>query len=172
MRRSPFTYLRGARVRDVLALADDLSPMEAEQVRAQLGDDAARPDRIKGMLLHAAAVSRTYVALIDRKLAGICFVRDLPDRREMAFTKTRYLTERRKITFARSVGALLRDLARLEAACGRDRLPMLMHTPEGDDASRDWFVSAGCLPVPGGLLCPPHQPHTKGTPSPWESPRQ
>ena len=161
MRRSPFSYMRGARVIDVLSLADDLSPLETEQVRARLGDEAARPERIKGMLLHAAAVSRTYVAEIDRKLAGICFIRDVGGRREMAFTKTRYLTERRKITFARSVGALLRDLARLEAACGRDGAPMYMHTPEGDVASRDWFVRAGCVETPMGLRCPQDAGQTK-----------
>lgn len=88
-----------------------------------------------GAFWDLAGRSRTYVAEIDGHLAGICFVEDLEDRREMSFVKTQYLATERKITFARSIAALFRTLHDLERGQG-DR-PIVFHVP--DERSRAWF---------------------------------
>ena len=144
MRKSPFEYRRNATRDDVRRLVADMSPLEHA------------PEGVLGRLVADLYRSRTYVVTIDSRLAGICFVVDLDDRREMAFTKTAYLTERRPVTFARSIPLLLADLDRHEAEAGRDRLPMHMHVPEGDVRSLSWFIRAGCTPAQDGegLVCP------------------
>ena len=83
-----------------------------------------------------AGRSRTYVAEIDGRLAGICFVEDSGDRREMSFAKTQYLATERKITFARSIAALFRALRDLERGQGDG--PMVFHVP--DERSKAWFL--------------------------------
>lgn len=142
-----FTYRRNATRADVRALVDDMSPME----RA--------PEGVLGALVAALRRARTYVVMLDGRLAGICFVVDLADRREMAFTKTAYLTERRPVAFARGIPQLFADLNAHEAETRHDGKPMYMHVPEGDAKSAAWFVRAGCAAAPDGtgLVCPTYK---------------
>jgi hypothetical protein len=148
MRRIEFKYGRCATIDDIRHLAENISPMEIAHL------DPERRRTLRGELQYAAMNCRTYTVRLDGHLAGICFIRDLPDRREMAFTKTRYLTENRKITFARGITQLLNDLSGGETAAGRAGKPMYMHTPHGDSRSKEWFVKAGCVETENGLLCP------------------
>ncbi len=145
--RDGFTYRRNATRADVRALVADISPME----RA--------PADVLGRLLAALRHSRTYVVRLGGRLAGICFVADLPCRREMAFTKTAWLTGRRPVAFARGIPRLFADLNAHEAETGHDGRPMFMHVPEGDAKSAAWFVRAGCATAPDGtgLLCPTYR---------------
>lgn len=139
-----YSFTTNAKVEELRELCDDVAEIEHA------------PEDLFGRLLAASSRLRTYVVRApDRALEGICFVDDLPDRREMAFTKTRHLVERRPIAFARSIPLLLDELARRERAAGRDAKPMYMHTPEGDEKSRRWFIRAGCVDAgERGLLCP------------------
>lgn len=148
MRRIPFEYRRQAQTAEIVELVRNISPLETE------GMEPCIRDSLGGALLAAAAKCRTYSVRLSGRLAGVCFVEDRPDRREMAFTKTRYLTEERKFTFARGIPQLLADLARYEADGGRDGKPMYMHVPDGDERGKAWFVRAGCVETEDGLLCP------------------
>ena len=86
------------------------------------GELAERKDITRESFLAACAMAdRSYVVRLDGRLAGICFVCDCDDRREMAFTKTRYLASERKIAFARNVGLLLADLAGAENEAAAQR---------------------------------------------------
>ena len=143
-----FSYARNAQRSEIWELVRSISPMETEGLPPEVRDTLC------ASLIRAAAECRTYSAYLDGRLAGICFVRDLADRREMCFAKTRYLTEERKIAFALGVPRLLRDLAEMESMARRDAKPMYMHVPEGDTRSKEWFVRAGCTETEGGLLCP------------------
>ena len=121
------------------------------------GELATRKDITRESFLEACATAdRSYVVWLDGRLAGICFVCDCGDRREMAFTKTRHLARERKIAFARNVGQLLADLAGAEneaaARRGAAETPLVFHAP--DARSRDWFVRAGCIITERGLECP------------------
>lgn len=149
-----WTYTIGATAEEIEELCRELSPME-------LGGDAdgdvgrhVREAVLPEAMSAYAAKCRTYVARLDGRLAGICFVEDVGRRREMSFAKTRYLTEERKIAFARGIPALLAELAARERAAGCDREPMYMHVPEGDARSEAWFVRAGCVRTADGLRCP------------------
>ena len=144
----PFEYHAPALDREIVELVRDLSPLETE------GLEPCVRDTLGGALIVASKKCRTYSVRLDGRLAGVCFVEDRPDRRVMAFTKTRFLTEERKVTFARGIPQLLDDLARGEAARRRDGKPMYMHVPEGDERSKAWFVRAGCVETEHGLLCP------------------
>ena len=147
-RRIPFEYRAPALDREIVELVRDLSPRETE------GLEPCVRDTLGGALIVASKKCRTYSVRLDGRLAGVCFVEDRPDRRVMAFTKTRFLTEERKVTFARGIPQLLDDLARGEAARRRGGKPMYMHVPEGDERSKAWFVRAGCVETEHGLLCP------------------
>ena len=149
MAKNPFSYEPGARALDLVELAAQISPLETAHL------PAAMRSQLAGLFLEAAAKSsRTYTVRIDGRLAGICFVEDTPGGREMAFTKTRYLTHERRLTFARSIRQLFADLAKLEAVCGARPGPMYMHVPEGDARSKAWFLRAGCRETERGLECP------------------
>lgn len=144
-----FSYSAPARIAELQELAAAIAPMELRGC-----SEAFAQNVLPGLLLATAARSRTYAVRLDGRLAGICFIQDLGSRREMAFTKTRYLVEERKIAFARAIPQLLADLAREEARRRRDAKPMYMHTPEGDEKSKRWFVRAGCVETERGLRCP------------------
>ena len=144
-----FTYARGARVAEIKELYRDISPLETAHMTPEF---AKGP--LLGALLFAAAHSRTYAVRLDGRLAGICFIEDRDFGRLMSFTKTRYLTEERKVAFARGIPQLLKDLARAEKATGRDDKPMYMHVPDGDRKSEAWFVRSGCRRTAHGLMCP------------------
>lgn len=141
-----FGYSRNALAHEIEELARDIAPVET----AALDDETRRT--LLPRLMVAAVRCRTYVARLDGRLAGICFIEDLPDRREMAFAKTRYLAEKRRFAFARGLGQLLAALAALEAEAHADARPMYMHVPEGDGKSAAWFVRAGLKMTPRGLL--------------------
>lgn len=145
---SSFTYRRNAREEELRELCREISPLETA------GLSVRERRALPGLVLSAARKCRTYVVRIDSRLAGVCFVDDFADRREMAFTKTRYLTEERRLTFAKEIWRLLVDLARFEREAGRDAKPMYMHVPDGDERSAAWFVRAGCVLTERGLLCP------------------
>lgn len=147
-RRVPFEYRAPALEGEVAELARELSPLETE------GMQPIDRETIGDALLRAAKECRTYSVRLDGRLCGVCFVEDRPYGREMAFTKTRFLTEERRTTFARGIPQLLEDLARGEAERGHGGKPMYMHAPEGDARSRAWFVRAGCVETERGLLCP------------------
>ena len=135
-----WSYKRGATLGELTAFWGQIAAME-------------RKERVGASAWLAAVVhERVYQVFMCGRLAGMCFVADLPDRREMAFTKTEWLVSKHPIAFARAIPGLLRDLARLER--GRDGKPMYMHVPEGDDRSAAWFVRAGCRLTARGLLCP------------------
>ena len=143
-----FRYRRGATRGDLAELAREISPMETE------GMDEGLRWTLEGLFMTLAARERTYTVRLDGRLAGVCFIADKADRREMAFTKTRYLTDERRVAFARGIPQLLRDLAEREREAGRDGKPMYMHVPEGDAKSEAWFVRAGCERTEKGLRCP------------------
>ena len=149
-----WTYTNGATAEEIEELCRELSPMElGSDADGDVGRhvrEAVLPDAMSGY----AAKCRTYVARLDGRLAGICFVEDRGRRREMSFAKTRHLTEERKIAFARGIQALLAELAAREREAGCDREPMYMHVPEGDAKSEAWFVRAGCVRTADGLRCP------------------
>ncbi len=143
-----FAYSSPAKGAELLELAREVAPMELR------GFPPGFSEALPGLLFQAAARSRTYVVRLSGRLAGICFVEDLGDRRQMSFTKTRYLVEERRIAFARGIAGLLADLAAEEARRGRDSSPMYMHVPDGDEKSKRWFVRAGCVESELGLRCP------------------
>ena len=106
---------------------------------------------------------RRYAVYLDGRLAGVAFVHERTGRdgrayRDMCFTKTRYLAEERRITFARTIPQLMADLDRHErAAIGdaeADAKPLYMHTPDGDGRSKAWFLKCGCVEDEHGLRCP------------------
>lgn len=140
MRTRGWSYRRGASLAELTAFWGEIAEMEHKE---RVGASA---------WLDAVLRARVYQVRLDGRLAGMCFVHDLPDRREMAFTKTEWLVTERKIAFARGIPRLLRDLAEHER--GRDSKPMYMHVPEGDGRSAEWFVRAGCAMTDKGLLCP------------------
>ena len=135
-----WSYRRGASLGELTAFWDEIAEMEHKET---VGAAA---------WLAAVVRQRVYKVYLDGRLAGMCFVSDLPDRREMAFTKTEWLVTERPIAFARSIPALFAALAEHER--GRDTKPMYMHVPEGDERSAAWFVRAGCKMTDRGLLCP------------------
>lgn len=149
----PFEITTGASDADCEELAWHLSPLEFAAAGLPM-DDLRVPDMLCRVFKSERAAARTYVARVDGELAGICFVYDFPDRREMSFAKTRYLTEQRKVAFARGIPQLLRELARREAQAGCGAPAMYMHVPEGDDRSKEWFIRCGCAETDKGLLCP------------------
>lgn len=149
--KSPFTYEIPASAERIGELHDTLSPLETPP------DGLSRDDFIAASL----AADASYAVLIDGRLAGVALVRDFPDRREMGFAKTEYLTTSRRLTFARHVRTLIANLnfaesRRLSPDGSRhaDLTPLVIHTPQDDDRSRDWFIRAGCTPLPDGLACP------------------
>lgn len=144
-----FQYSRNARAGELAELAREISPMEAAQLPPGLSGGA-----LAAAFAALAAGTRTYTVRLGGRLCGVCFVEDLPDRRLMSFTKTRFLASERRVTFARGIGRLLRDLAAAEREAGRDARPMYMHVPEGDFRSMAWFARAGCVPEGGWLRCP------------------
>ena len=146
MRSSGWRYRRGAALGELTAFWKQIAAMEHKE---RIGAAA---------WLEAVLRTRVYQVYLDGRLAGMCFVADLPDRREMAFTKTEWLVTERKIAFARGIPHLLRDLADHER--GRDANPMYMHVPEGDERSEEWFVRAGCVRTELGLLCPQRKEQT------------
>lgn len=135
-----WSYKRGASIGELTAFWREIAEME-------------RKETVGASTWLAAVVrQRVYKVYLDGRLAGMCFVSDLPDRREMAFTKTEWLVTERPISFARGIPKLLSDLAEHER--GRDSKPMYMHVPEGDERSAAWFIRAGCTMTDMGLLCP------------------
>lgn len=136
-------YKRGASLSELVAFWREIADIEhKERVRSS-------------EWLAVSMRARIYKVFLDERLAGMCFVHDLPDRREMAFTKTEWLVTCHPMVFARGIPQLLQDLAEHER--GRDSKPMYMHVPEGDERSAEWFVRAGCKLTDAGLLCPGYQ---------------
>ena len=162
MSRTPFEYTRGATEAELRELAAEISPMETAGLRRAepanqdtwATGNGLSPHNLAELLVVLGRISRTYAVRIGGRLCGVCFVEEFDDRREMSFTKTRYLTEERRVTFARGIAGLLRDLAELEGGAGHGGKPMYMHVPEGDVRSEEWFVRAGCRRTERGLQCP------------------
>lgn len=143
---TPFAYRHPARSEDLDALWEDMS----EQDRR----DDTHGVLSREFLSFATDRCRSYVLEADGRLAGICFVGDAQDRREMCFYKTRWLCERRPLAYARGVRWLLGVLARLEAEAGKDAKPMYFHAPDDGGRAAAFFVRAGCRQTDIGLLVP------------------
>lgn len=148
MLKNPYTYEVGATDERIRELVDCLSPIEIA------------PEGLTAEMMieyRDKKCAASYAVLIDGRLAGICFVEEYRNHREMCFAKTEYLTTSRKITFAKSIASLFADLNRYECRRmgGKDAFkPMYMHTPEGDERSKAWFVASGCQETRHGLKCP------------------
>ena len=145
-KRSPFEYDIPATREQIGELFDGISPMET------LPAGMERQDFVDAFM----SADATYAVKTGGRLAGVAAVWDSSEHRTMCFTKTAYLTTERRITFARSIAALLSDLADEERRRGATG-PMYMHTPEGDERSKAWFVRAGCVETVSGLLCPDNE---------------
>ena len=144
----PFEYSIGATEDDCRELARRISPMEIEALSGE------EREMLPELLCSERRRCRTYTVRLGGRLAGICFVEDRDGRREMAFTKTRYLTEERRVAFARGIPQLVEDLQRAESDAGHGGKPMYMHVPEGDGRSKEWFLRCGFTETDKGLLCP------------------
>lgn len=146
--KNPFTYEIPATADRLAELYDTLSPIET------MPDGVTRDDFIAASL----TASASYAVLIDGHLAGIALVKDFPDHREMGFAKSEYLTTSRRITFAKAIPLLFANINWAEAHRYGDNAviipPLYIHTPDGDDRSRDWFIRAGCTPAAYGLKVP------------------
>lgn len=144
--KSPFAYEIPATPERIGELFDGISPLEA------LPDGMERQDFVDAFM----SADATYAVTVDGRLAGVAAVWDSSGGRTMCFTKTSYLTKERRVTFARGIARLLSDLADAERRRGATG-PMYMHTPEGDEHSKAWFVMAGCVETESGLMCPDNE---------------
>ena len=131
--KNPFSYEIPASRERLGELYDSLSPIE------RLPPGISRDEFIVAM----EAADASYAVVIDGRLAGVAVVCDRGSVREMAFTKTAYLTERRRITFARNIPHLLANLQWAESRRPPHGFSLFMHRPD-DDASADWFIRCGC----------------------------
>ena len=132
-------------LRELEGIAENLWEGDRRAVEA-----AGYPDTLTWAFHEAVAADAMYALLDGGGLLGLCFVRDQPDgRRSVAFAKTARLAARHRVAFARGIGALARELARLERRRGASG-PAFIPDPGGRD--RDWFLRFGFRAGPEGWL--------------------